>query len=145
MPVPSWARGSLLAAAVALCSGCGGAADGRVPVVPVQGKVLVRGQPAAGALVIFHPVGAPDANTPRPTAVAADDGTFILSTYDTGDGAPAGSYLVTVTWDERDEEADDGVPGVDRLRGRYADPSQSGLRVEVQSGTNELPPFDLDR
>jgi hypothetical protein len=114
----------------------------RLPVHPVRGKVLVGGKPAATALILFIPVNEPAQPTnPRPRAEVAEDGTFVLSTYDAEDGAPAGDYIVSVTWpggvlpDGREEPPD-------KLLGRY-DGKRSKLRATVKEGPNELPPFNL--
>ena len=99
---------------------------------------MVNGKPAVGAFVLFIPAlesaNSPD---PRPRATVGDDGSFRLSTYGTEDGAPAGDYLVTVTWplDGRDDE--------DKLRGRYAEPGRSKLKATVKEGPTEVPPFRL--
>ncbi len=53
--------------ALLLLAGCGGKKE--LPVFPVRGKVLdASGKPAAGAIVVFHPLGASDPNRPKPTA-----------------------------------------------------------------------------
>ncbi len=114
------------------------------PVFPVQGKVLVAGKPAAKALVIFHPLNDPDPKAPRPNAETGADGTFTLSTYTAGDGAPAGDYAVTVLWPEGTElTGGDADSGPDRLGNRYSNPQTSGLRAQVHEGPNALPPFQL--
>ncbi|HVL14005.1 MAG TPA: hypothetical protein VM529_15660 [Gemmata sp.] len=98
----------------------------------------MNGKPAVGAFVLFIPAlesaNSPD---PRPRATVGDDGSFRLSTYGTEDGAPAGDYLVTVTWplDGRDDE--------DKLQGRYRDRAKSGLKATVKEGSNDIPAFKL--
>lgn len=64
----------------------------------VEGKVLYNGQPAKGAVVVFHPQGKDDLTTRHPAGVTGDDGTFSLSTQQPGDGAAPGDYDVTITW-----------------------------------------------
>ena len=63
---------------------------------PVEGRVLIRGQPAEGVQVFLHPCDAVQRGKPR--GVTDADGRFRLRTYHEGDGAPAGEYLVTVYW-----------------------------------------------
>lgn len=107
-------------------------------VYPVRGQVFVNGQPAEGALVIFHPEYDPnDPDHPRPRAYVRIDGSFELGTYEIGDGAPAGNYIVTVVWAPGESEGD-------RLRGLYADPASPRLTTVVLRGPNVLPPFRLD-
>lgn len=115
-------------------------------VEPVSGKVLVKGQPAGGAVVTFHPISPQDKGKPRPRGVAAADGTFRLTSYTTGDGAAAGDYAVTLHWPEK-EDPDLEVRGVeakDRLQNRFKDSTRPYKRVTVRDGNNELDPFAVD-
>ncbi len=125
--------------------GCGG--DGRVDVYPVSGKVTVKGQPAAGAKVIFYSQNAElqTPGIPIPEGTVAEDGSYRLKSYKDGDGAPAGDYAVTVVWNQVIEAAADpeSVVERDRLAGRYASPDQSGLKASVKEVENQLPPFEL--
>src|SRR4051812_19536052 len=90
-PVPA-------AAVLAACLVAAGCSDaGRLPVHPAAGQVLLAGKPVAQALVVLHPEDNAAPDPVRPQATAEPDGTFRLSTYETGDGAPAGTYRVTVT------------------------------------------------
>ena len=133
----------LLVAMLALpCASCG--KGGRKPVYPVEGKVLVGKdrQPAAGALVIFHPADSSDEDPNKPRAHVGDDGSFTLTTYTQNDGAPAGEYVVTVAWPEPRKTPFDPV-GPDRLGGRYGDPKTSKLRVTVEAKPNALEPIEL--
>jgi hypothetical protein len=125
----------LLAVGLASCSGGSAPPAGQKPVFPVRGQVFVGDKPAVGAFVLFVPVGEPaDPIDPRPRAEVQADGSFQLSTYGDNDGAPAGEYVVVVTWTVEDQ---------DRLQGRYADPGRSKLRATVKEGANELQPFRL--
>jgi len=116
---------------------------------PVRGQVTFNGEPAAGAIVVFHPDGGGIQSVP-PTAVVAADGTFTLATGDKP-GAQAGSYVVTVTWADTSKKLTEQqvmmganpYDGPDRLNGRFASPQQSPLRADVKSGDNRLPPFEL--
>src|SRR5689334_3346285 len=87
---------AVLALACAACVGCG---DSRFkPVYPVRGQVLYEGKPAAGASVTFHAVSNVEDPWTKPSAEVDEDGNFVVNTYKAGDGAPAGSYEVTVIW-----------------------------------------------
>jgi hypothetical protein len=152
-------RRSLAAASLAsllatiTLGGCGtGKPAPRYASYPVRGRVLFQGKPLAGALVTFHPVEesrfGPD--VPRPTGHTDDDGKFQLTTTTTGDGAPAGPYLVAVSGLARPPSEGSVLPDPskplakgDVTKGRYLDPKKSGLTAEVKEGENELPPFDL--
>jgi hypothetical protein len=114
----------------------------RIPVYPVHGKVRVGGEPAAEAFVEFHPAE----GNPAPAWIVGQvdgEGNFALSTYVSGDGAPEGEYIVTITWKKRGGPLNE-FSGPDRLKGRYADPKTSKLRFRVEKKSlNEVPPYDL--
>jgi hypothetical protein len=129
----------VLVVTLACLAGCAG--PRRVKVHPVQGKLLVGGQPAADAKVAFHPIGQAGPLARLPVATTAADGSYRLMTYVSGDGAPAGEYAVTVVWPDSSQPHDECADGVahDRLKGRYADPDRSPLRVTVVPDENEVP------
>lgn len=114
----------------------------RVGVVPVRGQVFAAGdEPAAGALVVFHPVKADAEPTLRPVAYVDDEGNFELTTYDQGDGAPSGEYAITVEWREKPAtpfSAD--KEGKDRLDGKYANPEESKFRFTVGGDSEHVVP-----
>ena len=121
----------------------------RKPVVPVRGAVFVDNKPATGAVVSFQPIGDSNLGALRANGRIGDDGTFLLTTYVTADGAPAGEYIVTVYWadpskkpslEEEDEETD---LAPDLLRGRFAARDVSVLRATVGDKPIELAPVDL--
>jgi hypothetical protein len=144
----------VLASAIA-AGGCGSPAG----LVPVSGKVLYHGEPAAGAVVYFHRHAEPGSpSDPIPSGIVEDDGTFSLSTDGLGNGARPGKYTVLVEW--RDSKGDGVTPvktsgkvklvkrsrvrsGPDRLKGRYLDISKPLLHTEVAANTGTLAPFEL--
>ena len=81
--------------------GCG---SGRLATLPVTGTVTFRGQPVAGAAVNFL-------SETGPAAWGSTDqqGRFQLTTFDTNDGAAAGSYGVTIS--KRVKVSSEDVPG----------------------------------
>jgi hypothetical protein len=121
-----------------LCSAC---SSGRKPVQAVRGQILVDGQPAAQAQVLLHPTEGSSDN-PRPTGQTDDQGYFQLTSYAKDDGAPQGSYLVTVTW-FRVWDSGREVVRYNALPQRYADPRSSQLQVTVAKGSKELTPLQL--
>lgn len=125
----------------ALPAGCGGGSG--PAVVPVSGKVLVDGKPAAKARLAFKPLGDRDPSAPPTIAITEDDGTFRPTTILSHDGAPAGDYAVSVTWPAIKVDYGEEVEGADRLRGKYASPEGSGLKAVVKAGGGELPTFEL--
>ena len=125
---------------------------GKSGLHPVQGRVLYKGAPAAGALVVFHPAADKSLGATRPYGLTDADGQFTLKSDPKNDGAPAGSYHVRVSWPSsppkgegktvslgEDERAGPG----DQLQGRYNDPARPQLTAEVRAGANRLEPFDL--
>jgi hypothetical protein len=75
--------------------GCG---KGGPSLVPVTGSVTVDGKPANGATVIFHPT---DKEMKLiPAATTDEGGKFKLATS-AREGAPVGSYDITVVWRSR--------------------------------------------
>jgi hypothetical protein len=119
------------------CERQAGPRDTRLALYPVRGRVSVDGYPAEGAFVVFHPEHDPaDPDHPRPHATVRAGGSFVLGTYEEGDGAPAGNYVVTVVWAA-------GPRDGDRLAGRYSSPAHPQLRTVVLKGPNDLPEFLL--
>ena len=120
--------------------------DGRVDVYPINGKVLVKGQPADGAEVAFYPT-APELQGPRtpvPEGTTDGSGVFRLQSYEPDDGAPAGEFNVTVVWPSPPPSNATGVFDFkDRLGGRYSDPQTSKLTARVEEGGGEIPAFEL--
>ncbi len=130
----------LMAAVLGLgVCGCSGAKKAG----PVAGQVLVGDQPAAHAVVVFHPVNAkPDA--PRPTALTDAQGHFKLTTLKEGDGAPPGEYTVTVAAYQSVEYPSGDSQVVNLLPARYAKPETSDLKATVTKGKAEVGPLKLE-
>ncbi len=83
---------ALAASLAALTAGCGGSSR---PLYHGDGKVaFADGKPLAGGWVEFKPVGSDSKVSVR--GQIKEDGTFELSTFEPGDGAYAGEYLVAV-------------------------------------------------
>ena len=147
----------ILASAI-VAGGCGSPAG----LVPVSGKVLYRGEPAAGAVVYFHREDADKAaNRAIPVGIVEDDGRFSLTCDGVGDGCPPGKYAVLVEWKGKaDPQILQAKPargkakavpinrrtardGVDRLKGRYFDIMQPKLHAEVLAHATDIPAFEL--
>jgi hypothetical protein len=132
----------LLASALAASApGCGGK-PGHVACYPAQGRVLVGEEPAAGVEILMLNAANPgNLDAPQPYATSGADGTFELSTFDPGDGAPAGDYVVTLRWP-------DGPPGPglppDRLGDAFTNPGKTPYKATVAAGAAKLDPFRID-
>jgi hypothetical protein len=125
-----------------LCLGltsCANKKYGDHPPHPTSGQVLVNGQPAKEALVVFHHIGDWGERSIVPQATTDEDGRFALSTYAMEDGAPAGDYRVSVIWPSYRRK----TMGPDLLAGKYEKPESSGLTAHIEKGKNVLPPFQL--
>ena len=115
--------------------------ESRLPIYPVEGKVLVQGKAVANVMVVLHPLGGLDLQgAPKPNAKTGTDGTFYLSTYDGHDGAPAGKYAVLL-YSFRNEADDDGF--VDRFRGSFSNPAKPVVIIDIVAGDNHLKTIDL--
>ena len=129
-------------------TGCGsGRAQSRgAQPFPVHGKVTYQGKPAAGFQVVFNPATPPQTGPVfAPSAIIDADGEYQLRSYEPGDGAPAGDYVVTFTWqqDVPGPDPGDAPKRIDRLKGRFGDARKSTFKVTVHEGENDLPPFNL--
>ena len=132
---------ALLVLLPALLAGCG---NGRKACHRVTGELYVDGKPAPDAFVYLHAVNAADdSKAVRPFGQADENGVFALSTYESGDGAPAGDYVVTFSWPERSGLLKDNFDGADRLKKKYYDPKTSQYRLTVEKKENQVPRYEL--
>jgi hypothetical protein len=113
---------------------------------PVTGRLIVAGQPAAGAVLLFHP---DDPAASVGSAVAASDGTYSVIT-DTNPGIPPGTYRVTITWPDPSVKPSERAlmmgmaePGPDLLKGRYETKAKTDVVVTIDASTTEIPPIEL--
>lgn len=110
----------------------------RVAVFPVSGKVQIEGDSPSGAVVVFHSVSK---TTPPASATVDSEGRFKLTTYETGDGAPAGEYSVTVSLRKLVTKDGDSITGPNVLPAKFASPTTTPFKVTVAAAPNELKPF----
>jgi hypothetical protein len=120
-------------------SGCGPTNPHEAKRSSVRGSLhTADGKPAVGATVTLHPTDGskPD---PLPFAVVGADGAFVIGGKSAGDGAPPGTYAVTVVWRSV-------VPAdtpEDKLNGRYSNPTKPLTTVTVQDRDSDLGPLKL--
>jgi hypothetical protein len=134
-----------VAIAALMVVGCGkkGPSIQRHAVQPVEGQVIWKQTPLAGAYVTFHPRGWEEhAFSNNPAATTGPDGRYRLGTYSKDDGAPAGKYVITVTCPDHSPTAPKMYPP-NILPKQYSSPDTSGLEVEIVEGANVVPPLDL--
>ncbi|MCU0963408.1 MAG: hypothetical protein MUF48_25230 [Pirellulaceae bacterium] len=117
--------------------------DYGVETFPVTGVVCIDGSPTGQVSVTLHRVGGMDRSNPTVSAtVTKDDGSFAVSTFEHGDGVPAGDYVATFTWAEFN--AITRSRGADKLGGKYDKPEQSAFKVTVASGVvNDMGRIEL--
>ena len=138
---------------LSVLSACG---PSRPQTAPVTGKVTFRGNPLPEGTITFYPEIGRSA-----TGRIGPDGTYVLTTFDEGDGALVGKHTVTieaVRFAQRQQpksleeeiamarsgkKEDPAAAKPQRLvPQKYAEKSTSGLSAEVSSGKNSID-FDL--
>jgi hypothetical protein len=128
----------ILACAIACVTGCGPAGP---VMVPVKGTVEYGGDTLTSGRITFSP------KDPKEGRVAesdiADDGTFSLSTFKNGDGAIAGTYLVSIVSTKEGSEVLEkdkglGIGGKTAIPLIYSDPKTSKLTETVERGMKDL-------
>ncbi|GAA4434044.1 hypothetical protein [Bremerella cremea] len=121
-------------------SGCYSSSNWQERTYPVTGTVTINGQKAENAFVVLYSSeGKVDVRGSQPWAIVEADGTFRMTTYERGDGAPVGTYDLTLYW-PKSPMGD----RADRLKGAYSSPDKAVMSVTVERGTNELPPIELE-
>lgn len=119
----------------------------------VEGKLLFKGEPATGAMVVFHLEGDKSLNSPKPTAEVQADGTFKIET--TGKpGAPAGAYRVVVYWEQKATApkaklgisgSEERTSGKNRMAGTpYESADTTPWKVTVGKSSQTLEPHKID-
>ncbi|HEY2252462.1 MAG TPA: hypothetical protein VGH74_15420 [Planctomycetaceae bacterium] len=106
--------------------------------MPVAGRILVDGEPAAMLTVSCLDLGALDKESPTiSSAMTDEDGDFGLGTYVSGDGVPEGEYVLTFQWGTLNlfRHTYEG----DKLNDRYSDAKTSKVRFTAKFGE----PVDL--
>ncbi|MFO0908092.1 MAG: hypothetical protein U0794_06995 [Isosphaeraceae bacterium] len=122
-------------------SGC--TSEATPPVYPVEGSAFYRGQPATDARIYLHPVDSTHAPSTRPNGVVDSSGMFRISTYREFDGAPPGSYRLSIIWRSESVREDGENAGPDRLGSRYFDAKKNPWTVTVGPGTNHIDALEL--
>ncbi len=121
-----------------------GVAERKVPTVAVRGKLTLDGKPLANAIVTFTEAMPAGRRAVTADAITAEDGTYSMTTFSKFDGAPPGSYKVTVAANNRRpgglviEEKD-----IPKLPVKYKSATTTPLTATVEKiGSNDLN-FDL--
>lgn len=113
----------------------------RPPLTKVMGMVTFNGEPLSKATVALHPAEGKYAAFGR----SDSNGRFTLETFDPGDGAVAGQYIVTVTKTDLEYESDPIEPDTkpplyqaeqSMIPDAYSMPATSGLTAAIPSSGN---------
>lgn len=110
--------------------GCSDQSD-QLPVVPVKGVLVYKGQPLENALLTFHPVDRTDPRRITARATTTAEGKFELSTHYANDGAAEGEYSVTVECYKLVGGKGCWEPGPNILPPKYSSPQSSDIKVSV--------------
>jgi hypothetical protein len=122
------------------CSGC---EKKGLQVVPVHGRVTMKGQPLTHGDVSFNPLTKSD-KTPFKIATGRinPDGTYSLSTLAKDDGAMPGEYAVTIIYAEKRKSSDPLEYAPPLLTPeKYVKAEATPLRASVPAGSS---PMTLD-
>ncbi|GAB5440577.1 MAG: hypothetical protein Fues2KO_09260 [Fuerstiella sp.] len=127
----------LLLTGMVVASGCSEEKPFRKETSKVTGQVLVDGVPVPATeplKIDCHNVAGIDQKHPTvSSALTGVDGKFEISTYETGDGLPAGDYVLTFMWGKMNLIAG-SYGGPDKLKDRYSDPEKSEVKLTVKAG-----------
>lgn len=114
--------GSLLCA-----TGCSGevAGSAKVKTVPFSGKILLDGTPHGNVTVTFTPQGS-EGGVRTAYSQVKEDGSFVATTYVTGDGIIPGKYDVRIG-----AEADAGSTDPSKMMAAVVGASIEKLEVDI--------------
>lgn len=131
----SISRFFVIAVCCLLLSSCGEEQPFRKPTYPVTGKVTVDGAVPSSAIQVFcENVAGMDGQHPTLSHTETkEDGSFSISTYESGDGVPEGEYKVTFVWQDFNLMTRQ-YGGPDKLNKRYSDPKSTEFTINVKEG-----------
>jgi hypothetical protein len=131
---------ALLLVIICHLAGCSSELPPRKPTTPVTGVIRVDGAaPGSPLQIVCHKLDGIDAADHTVSQAHSDnDGEFALSTYQQGDGVPAGEYALTVTWGKLNPVS--MSYSNDAFKGRYNDPKTSQVKFTVKDADE---PIDL--
>jgi len=118
--------------------------DGLQGLVPAGGMVTLNGLPVEGAIIGFAPTST-ESGVRSASAMTDQNGRFVVTTLNFGDGMQPGDYRVIVTkttgtgGDLSPEESARTGGGNDRqivnhLPSKYGSPETSGLMISIPPG-----------
>lgn len=136
-----WGAGSMALIAWMAFVGCG---EDRIPLYPATGSIRFGETVPDGAQIVLHPQGHELPPEGIPTARVLGDGTFVVGTYDAGDGAPAGEYKATVQWFRIVSNQGGSGRGPNVLPPEYGDAGRTPISITISEGENTIPPITIE-
>lgn len=134
-PISGMTRALHIVVFTFLLIGMAGCGSSPTALVPVEGRVWVKGQLLLQGTVVFVPDEEKGHNGKMATASIEPGGVYRLST-EKSPGAEPGWYKVTVASGE--------MLGASRVAKKYSDPTKSGLVKQVQPGVPNSIDIHLD-
>jgi hypothetical protein len=132
---------TVIAFCIAVLVGCNG--SGGNETAEVSGRVTIDGEAfGKGGMVVFQP----EESAKMATGLIQPDGSFVLTTYSSGDGATVGKHRVAITPGQkitRDTDVEIAPEGPSPIPQKYQSPASSGLAYEVKLGESNRFVIDL--
>lgn len=121
-----------------LLAGCGGGDE--FNTAPVSGKVTFNGKPVTSGTIMLRPISEGDSNITGKGAAAPvqDDGSFVLTTYEQGDGAIVGKHRVSYVPSMETKAIPAGGHGSPIVQSSFAGAKPKVPEVEIKPGDNTL-------
>lgn len=103
-----WLNAGLMCVICAAALGC----SNKPQVAPVRGIVKMDGKPLPGGRVMFRPIATGDNKIVGHSAMGQiqEDGTFVLTTYEEGDGAVVGVHHPVVMENRQEDDENSAHP-----------------------------------
>ena len=136
MPSPNRYLKSLVCAVVGIsllaATGCPAQNErNEKQVFKIKGTVTVDGTPTPDIQIALHDKAGLDTQQPTfPQGFTDAEGNIRISTYEEGDGAPAGEYSVTFALQEFNLMSR-SYAGPDKLKKKYSDPKNTPFSITL--------------
>lgn len=118
----------------------------RKPTSKVTGKLVIDGkEPGSAVKVDCLPISQTDSDPSHysiSSTMTQPDGSFEISTYQSGDGVPDGEYVLVVMWGTLNVLSR-SYSGPDKLKGRYSDAKKSEIKFSVEGQPVDLGDIEL--
>ncbi len=135
-----WLSSGLVWVACVAAVGC----SNQPQVAPVRGFVTMNGKPLAGGRIMFAPIASGEDKNVGHSAMGQiqQDGSFVLTTYEDGDGALVGSHYPVVMENRQEDEPNSPrrtVPGP-----KIGVVTMNHITFEVVAGEDNMFTIEMD-